>query len=70
MIYSIFSDSGEYTGYIDGEQEIIDQNGADNRVEKTLILGTGTHTFTANTGAYFNGGTAYMKNISVIGIIQ
>ena len=35
MRYSIFSDSGEYTGYIDGEQEIIDQNGAG----RTLVQG-------------------------------
>lgn len=35
MRYSIFSDSGEYTGYIDGEPEIIDQNGAG----RTLVQG-------------------------------
>ena len=35
MRYSIFSDSGEYTGYIYGEQEIIDQNGAG----RTLVQG-------------------------------
>ena len=35
MRYSIFSDSGEYTGYIDGEQETIDQNGAG----RTLVQG-------------------------------
>ena len=47
--------------------------GADNTIKslgKTLILGAGTHTFTANTGAFAYGGSAYIKNISVMGIIQ
>ena len=37
---------------------------------RTLILGAGTHTFTVYTSAPYNGGSAYVKNISVIGIIQ